>query len=81
MAAADAANAGSEPADTEADADASSLGMLPARRVADLFDISLRTLLNWEAADVLRPVRVQGRRYYRRDDVLRLLEQRERIQR
>ena len=38
--------------------------MLPAKRAAELFGITLRSLSNWEHAGVLVPLRIRGRRYY-----------------
>ena len=38
--------------------------MLPAKRAAELFGITLRSLSNWERAGVLTPRRIRGRRYY-----------------
>ncbi len=35
-----------------------------AREVADLFGVTFRTLHNWEHRGVLRPVRINGRRYF-----------------
>lgn len=44
-------------------------GMIPAARVADLFGVQLRTLWNWEKAETLIPIRINGRRYYRISDI------------
>ena len=44
-------------------------GLLPAAETARLFGRSLRTLSNWEAAKVLVPIRIRGRRYYRISDI------------
>lgn len=46
---------------------------LSAAAVARLFGITVRSLWNWERAGVLVPIRVRKRRFYRRGDVLALL--------
>ena len=38
--------------------------VLTAREVAETFSITLRTLANWEAAGILIPQRIRGRRYF-----------------
>jgi DNA-binding transcriptional MerR regulator len=48
-------------------------GLVPAAATARLFGCVLRTLSNWEKAEVLIPVRIRGRRYYRLDDIQKLL--------
>lgn len=47
--------------------------LLPARQVATMFHVDIRTLWTWAQAGVLVPAtRIRGRRYYARDDVERL---------
>jgi len=48
--------------------------LLQARQVATLFGRTLRTLSNWEATGRLKPIRVHGRRYFRRRDIEALIE-------
>jgi DNA-binding transcriptional MerR regulator len=43
--------------------------LMTAREVADLFGRKLRTLSNWEREGHLIPIRIRGRRYFRRSDV------------
>jgi DNA-binding transcriptional MerR regulator len=48
--------------------------LLSARQIARIFGIDVRTLWNWEQADILIPAtRIRGRRYYAVADVERLL--------
>ncbi|NMJ42465.1 MerR family transcriptional regulator [Roseomonas sp. JC162] len=61
----------SKPGDDDALA-----GLLKAREVAATFGIDPRTLWNWERDEILVPAtRVRGHRYYRREDVARLISQ------
>lgn len=51
-------------------------GLLKASEVAATFGVDVRTLWNWARSGVLVPVtRIRGHRYYRREDVERLLDQ------
>ena len=51
--------------------------LLSARQVARIFGRDIKTLWNWEQAEILVPTtRIRGRRYYTRADVERLLEAR-----
>ena len=48
--------------------------LLTARQVARIFGRHIRTLSNWEEAQILVPAaRIRGRRYYAVADVERLL--------
>lgn len=47
--------------------------LMSAREVADLVRRTRRTLLNWEAAGLLIPVRIGRSKYYRQADVERLV--------
>jgi DNA-binding transcriptional MerR regulator len=51
-----------------------SQALLQARRVADLFGVTPRTLSNWEAAGVLTARVIRGRRYFLRSEVDALIE-------
>lgn len=46
--------------------------LVPARDVAAAYNVTLRTLSNWEKQGILEPVRIAGRRYYRSADLLKL---------
>jgi len=50
--------------------------LVPARDVAAAHNVTLRTLTNWERKNILQPVRIAGRRYYRSTDLLKLQENR-----
>jgi DNA-binding transcriptional MerR regulator len=50
--------------------------LVPARDVAAAYNVTLRTLSNWEKQGILEPVRLAGRRYYRSADLLKLQEKR-----
>ncbi len=47
--------------------------MLAAAEVAAIMGRTLRTLANWERAEVLKPIRIRGRRMYRLSDVETLM--------
>lgn len=49
-------------------------GFMSAARAATIFDITLRTLSNWERKGILVPTRINGKRYYRVSEIRRLLE-------
>jgi hypothetical protein len=50
-------------------------GLLTQRQVAELFDVTPRTIRNWQKDGLLEPVmRPKGRVFYRLTDLLRLFE-------
>ncbi len=60
---------GARGAGRRGDAAITPVGMLPAREVADLFGVTLRTLWNWDRLGILVPHRIRGRRYYALADI------------
>lgn len=50
--------------------------LIPARDVAAAYNVTPRTLTNWEKRKILDPVRIGRRRYYRTADLLMLQEKR-----
>jgi len=54
-----------------------SLGMMDKQDVLTEFAISERTLQRWRKEKILDFVKIRGKIFYRREDVLRLKEQQE----
>lgn len=50
--------------------------LIPARDVAAAYNVTPRTLTNWEKRKILEPVRIGRRRYYRTADLLKFQENR-----
>ena len=49
-------------------------GLMAAAQAATIFDVSIRTLSNWERKGILVPTRINGKRYYRVSEIQQLLD-------
>ena len=49
-------------------------GLMTRREAQELFKVSYPTILNWEKAGILKPIKISSRVYYQVDDIKRLIE-------